>query len=90
MKVKRLFVSLLTIVVLSTSCTENARVKRFGGTGNINLPRGQKLITVTWKETQVWYLTRPMRDDETPETYSFQEESNWGMIEGTYLIHESK
>ena len=43
------------------SCTENSRVKSFGGTGDINLPKGQKLVNVTWKETQIWYLTRPFK-----------------------------
>ena len=72
------------------SCTENSRVKNFGGTGNINLPQGQKLVNVTWKENQIWYLTRRMKADETPETYQFQEESSWGVVEGTYNIRETK
>lgn len=72
------------------SCTENSRVKNFGGTGDINLPKGQKLVNVTWKENQIWYLTRKMRINETPETYQFQEESGWGVVEGTYYIHETK
>ncbi len=87
---KRIILTIAAIALLATSCTENERVKSFGGTGDINLPTGQKLVNVTWKETQVWYLTRPMHADETPETYMFQEESSWGVVEGTYLIHESK
>lgn len=82
--------SIILGVFLVTSCTENSRVKMFGGTGSIMLPRGKKLITVTWKDTQVWYLTRPMREDDKPETYQFQEESNWGVVEGTYNIIETK
>jgi len=82
--------SIVLGVFLVTSCTENSRVKMFGGTGSIMLPRGKKLVTVTWKDIQVWYLTRPMREDEKPETYEFQEESNWGMVEGTYNIIETK
>ena len=96
---KRLFIAaamillstaLLSTVLLLPSCTENARVKSFGGEGTINLPKGRKLVNVTWKETQVWYLTREMRKDDVAETYQFQEESSWGMIEGTYNIIESK
>ena len=86
---KRLLVLLGTIFVLG-SCTENARVKNFGGEGIINLPQGRKLVNVTWKDTQLWYLTRQMKPDEVAETYSFQEESSWGVIEGTYNIIESK
>lgn len=87
---KRILISAIAVLALTASCTQNARVKNFGGTGNINLPKGQKLVNATWKETQVWYLTRQMRADETAETYQFQEESGWGVIEGTYIFHETK
>jgi hypothetical protein len=50
------------------SCTENSRVKHFGGSGDIHLPTGQKLVNVTWKENQIWYLSRPMKKDEEEET----------------------
>ena len=86
---KRIILSIV-VLALTASCTENSRVKNFGGEGNINLPKGQKLVNVTWKETQVWYLTRPMKEDDVAETYHFQEESSWGMIEGTYNIVETK
>ena len=86
---RKLFLGLVVGVGL-VSCTENSRVKNFGGTGNINLPQGQKLVNVTWKENQIWYLTRKMKTDETPETYQFQEESSWGVVEGTYNIRETK
>ena len=78
-----------TIFVLG-SCTENSRVKNFGGEGIINLPQGRKLVNVTWKNTQLWYITRQMRPDDVVETYIFQEESSWGVIEGSYNIVESK
>ena len=78
-----------TIFVLG-SCTENSRVKNFGGEGIINLPKGRKLVNVTWKDTLLWYITRQMRPDDVVETYIFQEESSWGVIEGSYNIVESK
>ena len=80
----------LVVGVGLISCTENSRVKSFGGTGDINLPKGQKLVNVTWKENQIWYLTRPFKKDEDVEVYRFQEESGWGVVEGTYYIHETK
>jgi hypothetical protein len=86
---KKVLVLIGMIIVLG-SCTENARVKNFGGEGTINLPQGRKLVNVTWKETQVWYLTRPMTKDDIAETYQFQEESSWGLIEGSYNIIETK
>ena len=86
---KKVFLSLVLGITLF-SCTENERVKSFGGEGTINLPKGRKLVTVTWKETQIWYLTRPMDSTDVAETYQFQEESSYGVIEGTYNIIETK
>lgn len=45
---------------------------------------------VTWKEHSLWILTRDMRTDEKPEKYTFQEDSNFGVLEGTVKIIESK
>ena len=86
---KKLFLAIGVIVMLGY-CTENSRVKQWGGEGTINLPKGRKLVNVTWKETQVWYLTRPMNSTDVAETYQFHEESSWGMVEGTYNIVETK
>jgi hypothetical protein len=86
---KKLFLTIL-MGIMVTSCTENERVKQWGGEGNIKLPKGRKLVNVTWKETQVWYLTRPMNSNDVAETYQFQEESSWGVMEGTYNIIETK
>jgi hypothetical protein len=86
---KKLFLA-IGVIVMFGSCTENSRVKSFGGEGTINLPKGRKLVNVTWKETQVWYLTRPMNSTDVAETYQFHEESSWGMVEGTYNIVETK
>ena len=81
----------IALVAISlASCTENSRVKNWGGEGTINLPKGQKLVTVTWKETQIWYLTRPMDSTDVAETYRFQEESSYGVMEGTYNFIETK
>jgi len=81
----------MTVAMMAlVSCTENNRVKNWGGEGTINLPRGRKLVNVTWKETQIWYLTRPMDSSDVAQTYQFQEESSWGVVEGTFNIIETK
>ena len=41
----------------------------------MSLPFGEKLEQVTWKMDAFWYLTRPMREGEVPETHTFQEKS---------------
>ncbi len=78
------------MVFMLASCTENSRVKNFGGEGTINLPKGRKLINITWKEQEIWYLTRQMDSNDVAETYQFHEESSFGVMEGTYTIIESK
>lgn len=86
---KKVFLVIL-MGVMVTSCTENERVKAWGGEGTIKLPKGRKLVNVTWKETQIWYLTRQMDSNDVVETYEFHEESSYGVIEGTYKIVETK
>jgi hypothetical protein len=81
---------LLTLLLGLNSCTDNSRVKNWGGEATLNLPAGQKLVNVTWKESQLWYLSRPMKSTDSAETYYFHEESSWGMVEGTYIIKEQK
>lgn len=87
---KKLTILLSVAILTLASCTENSRVKNWGGEGTINLPKGQKLVNVTWKENEIWYLTRPMDSSDVAETYQFHEESSWGVVEGTYNIIETK
>ena len=86
---KKVFAIALIAITLS-SCTENSRVKSFGGEGTLNLPKGRKLVNVTWKESELWYLTRPMDSTDVAQTYQFKEESSYGVMEGTYTIVETK
>lgn len=86
---KRASLALIAIVSL-ISCTENERAKEYGGSAELELPKGQKLINVTWKETNLWYLTRPMKASDSAEVYEFKEKSSWGTWEGTYIIKEIK
>jgi len=84
---KKLLVILVLLVGL-TSCTENFKAKQMGGTMTVDLPAGQKLIEVTWKEDQMWYLTRARREGEAPETFEFKEKSSMGFMEGTVIFKE--
>ena len=72
------------------SCTENSRAKNFGGNAKLDLPTGEKLVLVTWKDDALWTLTRDMKSDEVAETYKFKEKSSLGMLEGSYTIIEHK
>jgi hypothetical protein len=83
-------VLILMGVVLMSSCTQNQRAKNWGGEATVDIPKGQRLIDVTWKEDQIWYLTEDMSEGYEPKTYNFLEESSYGMVEGKVIFKENK
>lgn len=84
------FILALVAVVAFSSCTENLRSRKYGGTSVVELEPGQKLIEVTWKEASIWYLTEPMEPGYEPKTKVFQEDSRFGVMEGKVIFHEQK
>lgn len=64
--------------------------KKIGGSSTIELPTNTKLQLVTWKGDELWFLYRPMRKDEVPETYIYEEDSKFGIMEAKYTIVESR
>ena len=52
----------------------------------LELPANQKLEEITWKDDNLWYLTRPMREDEEAEIHTFQASTAWGVFEGTVTV----
>lgn len=70
--------------------TGNVIAKRVGGNATVTLPDNQKLQLVTWKEDDMWLLYRPMRADEQAETYTYQEDSRFGILEASITIREVK
>ena len=78
----------VAVALSLASCSENARVKNFGGNGDIELAPGQKLEMVTWKSDELWILTSNRPDSVKPQTYQFLEKSSWGLVEGNYTIKE--
>lgn len=78
-------------MLLLSGCTEQEKAKSFGGNVVIELEPGLKLEEITWKDDDsLWYLTRPMREDETAETHTFNESSSFHMFEGTVTIIEKE
>lgn len=88
---KNVFLATAAFLVMMglTGCDQFV-AKNFGGDYTVNLPAGEKLVNITWKENALWYLTRPMTDEEEPETYKFKEDSQYGLMEGTVTIIEHK
>ena len=84
------FILALVAVVAFSSCTENLRTRKYGGTTTVDLDPGQKLVEVTWKEASLWYLTEPMEPEYEPKTKVFQEDSRFGIMEGKVIFHERR
>jgi len=81
---------LLVMFLISSSCTENKRARMYGGEMSVNVVPDQKVVNVTWKESNMWILTRPMNESDKPEIYSFSEKSKFGIWEGTIKIIETR
>jgi hypothetical protein len=84
-----LFIGVFYLFFL-VACTENERAKAWGGKMTVELPANQKLVNVTWKETDLWVLTKPMTATDVPETYKFSEKSTFGMMEGEITLKETR
>ncbi len=86
---KKLILIIVALICMC-GCTEQVRTRQFGGEMTINLPAGQELMMVTWKESELFYLTRPMSDDYIPVKKTFQESSSWGIMESTVYFIETR
>lgn len=79
----------LSMVCGFSNC--QSAVKSSGGSMTLRLEPNQKLEMITWKDDDsLWYLTKPMTDDDIAETHTFQQSSEWGVFEGTVTIIETK
>lgn len=63
--------------------------KHFGGTYTINLEKNKKLMNITWKDDQLWLLTKKSVASDISETYEFREDSKYNILEGTVVIKEN-
>jgi hypothetical protein len=87
---KRIFILLAIITLISFSSCKNKRVKKWGGSMTIELKANQKLMNVTWKDNDIWYLTTSMDSIDKPKQSVFQEKSNRGILEGRITFKESR
>ena len=83
------YILYVILIISLIGCTDNQRAKNFGGSETVEL-KGKRLVGVTWKESELWYLTRSLKSEEEPETFEFKEKSSWGIVEGTVKFVESK
>jgi hypothetical protein len=87
---KKIIVLLSLVLALSVSCTEQERVKSFGGSMTVNVPKGNKLIMATWKEANLFFLYEPMEEGYIPKNKTFQEQSAYGVMETKIIFVESR
>ncbi|MEI6022568.1 MAG: hypothetical protein WCQ32_01880 [bacterium] len=84
-----IFIVILVIIGFYATNTQWF-TKSFGGTTELQLQKGKKLINITWKGDNLWYITRDMKKSDSAETYTFQESSNLSVAQGLVIIHEQK
>ena len=88
---KKILTTLLAVGLIATMLTGcQGATKSFGGSMTIELEPNTKLELITWKDDSLWYCTRPMREDEIAETHTYQQQSEFGVFEGTVTIVETK
>ena len=87
---KKIILLIITISICLCSCTKQIRTHAYGGDMTINLPAGQELMSATWEDNNLFYLTRPMSPDYVPVTKTLKENSSFGIIESTVYFKESR
>jgi len=76
-KLLMLGMSVIISSVLLTGCG-NIGAKSYSGEMTVELQKGQKLVNATWKDADLWYLTKDMNPSDKAETYTFKENSTLG------------
>lgn len=74
--------------ILWSCANPQSRARNWGGDIEITLEPGEKLEEATWKDDDLWYMTRPMTEDEEPETHTFKVSTVFGVFEGTVTFVE--
>jgi hypothetical protein len=86
-KNKRQMKKVIILALVLTSCTDQQKAKSFGGNQTITLDKGRRLKNITWKEDNLWILTK--EDTSKPTSiYHFTESSSLGVFEGEVKIIE--
>ena len=75
------------VVLLLGGC-EQYSARHLGGTLLIKVASDQQVVNVTWKEDNLWVLTKLREADHKPTVYTFKEDAQLGILEGTVVITE--
>lgn len=82
---KKLIAAIVAVVGLVglTGC-EQYVTNKLGGTTELKIPEGSRLVNVTWKLDNIWYLVY----FENTNTCHFKESTSMGVLEGTVVIKD--
>lgn len=83
-------IKFLFIAILFASCTEQVIVKKVGGNLNVDVQKGYKVTSATWKGTDLFYFIEPMEEDYEPKKKIFVENSSFGVIESKITFIEKR
>ena len=94
----KIAIILIAVILIANfcSCTRNQLAKQWGGTQEIDVPSGLKVMGVQWKndgdETRdnLWLFCDTMESDYQPHDKYFIEKSAWGVLNGKVIIHEKR
>ena len=83
-----IMVAMCATCAILAGCTPNHATKIWGGESSVDLPKGEKLLLVTWKDDSLWVLTDPMENGYKAKVYKYRENSAYGVMQGTVTIRE--
>jgi hypothetical protein len=90
LKFYKLFMFITIIGLLSLTSCEQFVARHFGTNVNINVEKGYKVTSATWKGTDLFYFIEPMEKGYQPKVKKFIESSNYGVLESEVVFKEFK
>lgn len=94
-KLKITLISVLSVLIIGSILKwyflpENRTTRIFGGTMEINVEPGEKVLMATFKGDNLFYLTEPMDSNYVPKIKILREKSVMGILESKVKFIESK
>lgn len=83
-------IGLCILLTLCLAGCAQSMVKSGMGSMAMELEPGYKLEMITWKDDSLWYLVKPMTEDDVAETHIFRQSSPTGIFQGEVTIVEKK
>lgn len=78
------------IIAIIYGTTKQRIARSLGGTIEVVLDPGEKLMMATWKGSDLFYLTEPMDSTYQPKIKWFREKSSVGILESEVKFVERK